>query len=119
MKKITLSIACIAMLLLSCGQQSTGSWSNKKKKTTDLAIVVPTFDEELNTCDKLIAQYDELIDKTIAGDAEALHKLAIAQGKIEKQMEILQLHFLDFTDAQAKRFDDIQKRFAKVAGRIK
>ncbi|MDI3321401.1 hypothetical protein [Pinibacter soli] len=119
MKNIIPLLSLLTILLSSCDEPVKTKLPTilHADSGTDM-LSTTVIEEELEDCTKSIAKYEELIDKTLGGDAEAMKKLSRTKEKIEGQLEELEEWSANFAGKQAQQFAALQKKFQSVSSRI-
>lgn len=110
-------VVVASILFASCSNQVTPKQIDvapEESKTSSLII-----EHELQVCNEAIAKYQALIDKTLAGDVEAMKKLPLTKAQIEKELSELKKLSALFDAKQEDKFSATQEKFLVVDSRIK
>jgi hypothetical protein len=101
----------------SCNEQSQKQQIDLPSEKDNAPSLI--IERELDACDKIIAKYQTLIDKTLAGDFESMKKLPVIKVQVEKELQELNKLSAYFDAKQLEKFSASREKFLKVDSRIK
>ncbi|MDI3320602.1 hypothetical protein [Pinibacter soli] len=109
----------IAVLLFaSCNYQSKSNQADAAFTSLSNRSLV-TLEQEIDNCHASITKYEVLIDKTLAGDVEAMKKLTATKESIVIELDGLKKKYANLNATQTEKLAVVEKRFRVVDGRIK